>query len=157
MTALVLEPHQDDAALFSAFNAIRHRAHIVCVTASTTRREEESRRAAFELGCTFEQWAEPFTEPDWPDIRRDLEHYDQEHNPELVFAPASTRGGNEQHNTVSVIAGEVFGARVTHLHPFWVGRNGMDDTYRRGLKTSSQDHRIYLRRSRMWAPGRSRV
>lgn len=48
-------------------------------------------------------------------------------------------------------------ARVTHLHPFWVGRNAMDDTYRRGLKTSQQDHRIYLRRSRMWAGNRSRV
>ena len=48
-------------------------------------------------------------------------------------------------------------SRVTHLHPFWVGRNGMDDTYRRGLKTSSVDHRIFLRRQRMWAPGRSRV
>ncbi len=48
-------------------------------------------------------------------------------------------------------------SRVTHLHPFWVGRNGMDDTYRRGLKTSQQDHRIYQQRSRMWAGNRSRV
>ncbi len=48
-------------------------------------------------------------------------------------------------------------ARVTHLHPFWVGRNRTDDTYRKGLATSRQDARIYAQRSRMWTRGRTRV
>ncbi len=47
-------------------------------------------------------------------------------------------------------------AKVTHLHPFWTGgRRTMDETYRKGLATSTQDHRIFMRRSRLWA--RSKV
>ena len=48
-------------------------------------------------------------------------------------------------------------ARVTHLHPFWVGREGMDDTYRLGLSTSRTDARIYMRRQRMWTRRTARV
>lgn len=45
-------------------------------------------------------------------------------------------------------------AKVTHHHPFWVGRDRMDDTYRKGLATSAEDARVYRQRSRLWAPGR---
>ncbi len=130
MTALVLEPHQDDATLFTAFNAIRHRAHIVCVLRSrnqdangitTEEREAEAADAAAILGCTWEQWPEWDTEPDWPDIRDQLEHYDQDNSPEIVFAPAPTKGGNEQHNTIGDLAREVFGARVTLYETYRTG------------------------------------
>lgn len=48
-------------------------------------------------------------------------------------------------------------SRVTHLHPFWVGRNRMDDTYRRGLAESRRDAIVYRRRSRMWTNTPARV
>ncbi len=48
-------------------------------------------------------------------------------------------------------------AKVTHLHPFWKGRELLDDTYRRGLASSREDARMYMRRSRLWARGRARV
>lgn len=120
MTALVLEPHQDDCALFSAFNAIRHQAHIVCVTASTERREAESRAAASILGCTFEQWPEPWEAPDWDAVLAMLLRYDKENAPEVVYAPAHVDRGNDQHNRVAFLAVQAFPGRVvgyeTYVH-----------------------------------------
>ncbi len=40
------------------------------------------------------------------------------------------------------------GSLVEHRHPFWVGRDRMDDTYRKGLATSRQDSLLYRRRMR---------
>lgn len=45
-------------------------------------------------------------------------------------------------------------ARVTHHHPFWVGRDRMDDTYRKGLASSARDAQVYRLRSRAWAAGK---
>lgn len=47
------------------------------------------------------------------------------------------------------------GARVTHEHPFWVGRDRMDATYRKGLASSSEDARLFRKRERMWKGVRS--
>lgn len=49
------------------------------------------------------------------------------------------------------------GARVTHLHPFWDDRPRrlLDETYMRGMSTSTQDARLFRQRARMWQ--RSRV
>ena len=48
------------------------------------------------------------------------------------------------------------GARVTHEHPFWVGRGLMDATYEKGLATSREDARLYRTRERLWKGVRSR-
>lgn len=121
MTALVLEPHQDDATLFTAFNAIRHKAHIVCVTASTVEREAESAAAAEILGCTFEQWPEPVENPDWEAVRAMMADYDERWRPEVVFAPAADDGGHPQHNAVGLQAAYVFGDRVTLYQTYVYG------------------------------------
>ncbi len=130
MTALVLEPHNDDAVLFSCFNAIRHQAHIVTVLRSRnqdangithTEREAEAAAAAEILGCTWEQWPEWDTEPDWPDILAAMERYDGEHSPEVVFAPANERDGNYHHNYVAGLARQVFGSRVVFYTTYTPG------------------------------------
>lgn len=130
MTALVLEPHNDDAALFCAFNAIRHKAHIVTVLRSRNQdgmgitpeeRENESALAAAELGCTWEQWPEWDTEPDWPDILQALENYDEDSYPAIVFAPWPEKGGHEQHNQVGELAHRVFGDRVVYYTTYLYG------------------------------------
>lgn len=46
-------------------------------------------------------------------------------------------------------------ARVTHLHPFWVGKPArgkmpLDATYTRGMSTSTEDSRLFQQRSKMW-------
>ncbi len=48
-------------------------------------------------------------------------------------------------------------SRVTHLHPFWKGRDLLDDTYRRGLASSREDARTYMRRSKLWTARRAKV
>lgn len=49
-------------------------------------------------------------------------------------------------------------ARVTHLHPFWVGqpargRMQLDATYTRGMSTATADAKLFRERSRMWRRG----
>ena len=41
-------------------------------------------------------------------------------------------------------------ARVTHQHPFWVGRHLLDATYRKGLASSREDAAIFRQRRRLW-------
>lgn len=46
-------------------------------------------------------------------------------------------------------------ARVTHLHPFWMGaparrRMELDATYQRGQATSREDARLFEQRRKMW-------
>lgn len=38
---------------------------------------------------------------------------------------------------------------VEHLHPFW-SKGTMDETYERGLATSSPDHALFMERRRLW-------
>jgi hypothetical protein len=40
-------------------------------------------------------------------------------------------------------------SRVEHLHPMW-HKAEMDETYKKALSTSHEDHRIFMQRSRIW-------
>ena len=131
MTALVLEPHHDDAVLFSSWNAIRHRAHIVTVLRSVNQegmgithgeREAESSLAAQILGCRHSQWQEPDSAPDWERIEVELRAYEAALAPEHVFAPwPEARGGNQQHDAIGALAASVFPGRVTHYTTYRTG------------------------------------
>lgn len=48
-------------------------------------------------------------------------------------------------------------AIVRHEHPFWVGRDRLDETYRRGMAQSRADARVYAQRRRLWRGLRSRA
>lgn len=130
MTALVLEPHHDDATLFTAFNAIRTRAHIVTVLRSVNQeamgithaeRERESRWAAGHLGCSHSQWNEPDDAPDWLAVEQIMRGFDMAYGPEQVFAPAPETGTHEQHVHVGNLARVVFGDRVTFYTTYRYG------------------------------------
>lgn len=133
-SVLILEPHNDDCALFCAFTALREQAHIVTCLRSFRQaqagvmyfeREWESAEAAGELGCTWEQWSIPDTKPDEmmraelaDALRPELDRVDWQH----VYAPAPIDGGHEHHNAVGEVAAELVGAdRLTFY-----------TTYRRG-------------------------
>lgn len=107
---VILSPHHDDVALFTAFNAIRYRAHIVVVFRSMKqeadgitdglRVKEESQAAGF-LGCTVEFWPFPDVNPDWREVGQRIAALEAEY----LFAPApEDEGGNEQHNIVGKMA-----------------------------------------------------
>lgn len=134
MNAVVLEPHNDDCVLFSAFNALRTSAHVVTVLRSHVQevrpthgvaitaeeREAETEFAMRVLGLTHEQWDVPDFRPDWDAVREKLEALrDVDH----VFAPAVEEDGHEHHNVIGGLAIEVFGAdRVTHYLTYTNGR-----------------------------------
>lgn len=127
--AIVLEPHADDAVLFSCFNLIRYQAHVVTVLASQLQwdrgaeitnhhRVLEGHRAITEtLRLRMpDQWPYPDSNPnpDWGAITRALTSLDERLEPDIVFAPAPADDGHEQHNEVGRIAGAVFGPRAVH-------------------------------------------
>lgn len=113
----VLEPHQDDAALFSCFNALREQAKVITVLRSfvqeargdgitAEQREQESERAMKILGLEWEQW--PFRDdaPDWGSV------YDRivALNPDRLYVPAHEIGGHEHHNDLCKTAFSAVGS-----------------------------------------------
>lgn len=125
MTALLFEPHNDDAALFASFLCLRHRPQVVTVLRSAKQtaygvtaaaREAESVEAVAKvLGCDWEQWPYPDTDPDWAAIGVAMRLIKERLEPDRVFAPAWELTGHEHHNRVALVADEVFDAgQVTH-------------------------------------------
>lgn len=130
---MLLEPHQDDAVLFSCFNAIRHRAHVVTVLASqvqedrgtgitnATREAENEAALVGVLDLSWTQWPYLDSDPDWQAVAAAFTLLDERLQPDLVLAPAVEDGGHEHHSAVGDLAGAIFRGRVTHYM-----------TYRRG-------------------------
>lgn len=131
MAVVVLEPHNDDVALFCAWQAIRWKAHIVTVLRSVNQeangitaaeREAESARVAEILGCTWEQWPYGDDDPDWQEIRARLEELGNGERPTRIFAPWPEPKGHPQHSRVGELAEAVFGSeRVTFYTTYRYG------------------------------------
>lgn len=149
MTALCLEPHADDCALFCAFEAQRLHAYVVTVLASKVQhdrgtgvsqqmREAESQCAMRELGLEWTQWPYPDDSPDWDAVEAAMRAIDDRLRPETVLAPAfdfATNGHREddppangwgvmQHDQVGRLAAKVFDGRIVRYHAYtrWGGR-----------------------------------
>lgn len=114
MNVICLEPHADDAVLFSCWNLIRYRPFLITVFESHrmanrnypggavthTRREFESRQAATLLDIPWEQWPFPDSSPNptlIADRITDLKC-------DLLIAPAVEEGGHLDHNLVGSLA-----------------------------------------------------
>ncbi len=126
MTALLLSPHNDDAVLFASWLCLKHRPHVVTVLRSVVQeangishaeREAEDVRAFRVLGVTHEQWPHPDDHPNWDAVSKGLGALD----PDRVFAPWPEPHGHEHHNQAGVLAGHIFGERVTFFTTYRVG------------------------------------
>lgn len=131
MTALLLEPHADDACLFAAWTCLRHQPLVITVLSSqvqedrgtgitNAQRVAENREALSWLGCHVEQWDFPDSAPDWEAIGDRLAELPFE--PEVVFAPAWEEGGHEQHNALANVALGVVGPE--RVRPYLTYRRG---------------------------------
>lgn len=116
-SALLLEPHADDGALFSAFTTIRYRPRVVtCFPSagdygSTEERHAESIAAAAILGAgPVEQW-------DGRDLERRMRALDAKMRPARVFAP-SAESSHPDHVAVALAAQLVFGDRLTQYQTY---------------------------------------
>ena len=124
MTSILLEPHHDDATLFAAFTCIRERPLVVTVFRSVVQerfgitheqRARENATAISTLGCMWDQWDFPDSDPHVASIRAALGLLDARSSEAHVFAPAVEVDGHAQHNLIGQLADEVFGEdRVTH-------------------------------------------
>jgi LmbE family N-acetylglucosaminyl deacetylase len=129
MTALFLEPHDDDLVLFSCFNLIHHQDDAMVITCLRSdvqnspaypggpitweTRERETMCALGELGIGwYGHWEYLDSDPDWREIAIAISECQLQFNPSIVFAPAIEESGHEQHNEIGRIALGVFGLRV---------------------------------------------
>ncbi len=129
MSALLLQPHSDDATLFASWLCLKHRPHVVTVLRSVVQeangithaeREAEDASAFAILGVTHEQWGFPDDSPDWIGVGEYL--LGAAGRFEQVFAPAQEdRGGNPHHDYIGSLAEEIFGDRVTFYTTYRVG------------------------------------
>lgn len=109
--SLFASQHSDDETLFSFYNILRYKPHVIVVLRSYAEaraggprfaeREAETWCAMKLAGVTWEQWEYPDTDPDWPVIARFIE--EAAHGYEHVIAPAYEEGGHDHHNAVGMI------------------------------------------------------
>ncbi len=132
MTALLLQPHNDDAVLFASWLCLKHRPHVVTVLRSVVQeangitheeRMAEDVRAMEILGCEFSQLAfGDDATPDWERTANWIAAMDERMAPlDRVFAPWPEKGGHEHHNRVGELARDIFGDRVTFYTTYRVG------------------------------------
>lgn len=140
MTAVVLEPHPDDCALFACFLALRHQAKIVTVLAPnrmaglgypggpvpTGQRLEEHRQAMAELGAEWEAWHFDDFSPNTDAIADRLVALDCD----PLIAPAVEEDGHPDHNLVGSLA-QIHGAELIQY-----------TTYTRAGGRSSSAHEV---------------
>lgn len=129
MSALLLEPHQDDAILFASFTCLRHEPLVVTVLGDARNqpgvtgamRDEENARAFRELGLDPPvSWDYRDDEPDWHDIEGDLVAL-RGRGFDRVFAPWPESKGHQQHNEVGDLCSFVFGRRVEFYTTYQFG------------------------------------
>lgn len=122
MNSLFLSPHNDDAALFGSFILLREKPLVLTITDSyiqqnrgenitPEQRRQEDIEAMKILGCpiVFGAIRDDIIE-DWG-IYNLLSKF---HNFTKIYAPAPIIPGNQHHNLIGKIAGEVFKDKVTY-------------------------------------------
>jgi LmbE family N-acetylglucosaminyl deacetylase len=129
VTALLLEPHHDDAVLFACYTMLREHPTLVTVFGHATAQERHGISAATRDHENVE--AMKLLQPaDWrtwdhPDILSestreatheaivaDMLRLNTVLHPKVVYAPMMEENGHEQHNAVAWAAEVVFGERV---------------------------------------------
>lgn len=122
MSALLLSPHNDDAALFAAFTCFAERPHVITVLRSVVqeqrgtgitamRREAEDEAGMAMLGCRWEQWPYRDDDPDWKQIAGAIFELASRDDPTVVYAPMPEDGGHPHHNRLGELAAEAFRGR----------------------------------------------
>src|SRR5512142_1546905 len=112
---IVLAPHNDDEALFCAYQCLRHKPLvIVCLRSfieatwpgpTWQQREPETKAATQILGCQYQQLPHSDSSPPWKWVRDDLKQLGQ---PDHVWAPLPEPDGHPHHNAVGEIAYDLF-------------------------------------------------
>lgn len=144
MTALLFAPHGDDETLFAFYQLLRYRPHVVICLYSDSTRVRETVCAMKHVGCSFEQWDSPESNPDWRRIADQIRKVLDRERPTVVIAPAWEEGGHEHHNAVadafSADDAETVIRYLTYRRGHGRSRNGTEvvaDKYERDLKLAA--------------------
>lgn len=141
MSAILFEPHLDDAVLFACYTLLRERPKVVTVFGNSQvqepavtggeRVEEEGRAFAMLGGLDWELW--PFSDMQQANVRfataliASVEHFKDY---DVAWAPLPEPAGHAQHNTVGYAVREVFGDRARFYCTYERGsgrsRDGME-------------------------------
>jgi hypothetical protein len=143
VTVLLLEPHNDDAVLFATATCLRERPWVATCLRSHrqgdnfARRELETYQAMTLLGCAWEQWEYPDSDPPWPEIRKRIEVMASEFDYCYAPWPRFNENGHDftkltptdcgvcQHDRIGDFAREAFEGRFTGYLTYtrWGGKD----------------------------------
>lgn len=151
---LLVSPHNDDAALFCAYAAQRHRPHVLTVFDSYVQairypqcnaeaRRNEDRAALAILGCevSFGGLRDDIQRPEklFSDTRDLLARWKQDYSPTEVWLPLDEMDGHLQHNAVASAGFSVFGGHATiHYYATYTRTKGKSTTAREVVPTGGQ-------------------
>lgn len=113
MSAVLFASHNDDEVLWTFYNLLRYKPHVIIVLRSYieaaqggphfVRREAETAAAMRIARVTWEQWDHPDIDPDFEVIGRQMVTAIHE-GIDTVIAPAYEEGGHEHHNEIALLA-----------------------------------------------------
>lgn len=125
MTAVLFEPHHDDAVLFATYSLLEYRPHVITVFGNARKQEpdvscaerveEQGRAFAMLGGFEWGMWLfEDTASHTWKlqeAVQASMSSYEDF---DLILAPYPEPLGHEQHNLLGLAAKEVFGERVRY-------------------------------------------
>lgn len=120
MKSILLEPHHDDAILFSCYTLLAEKPTVITVlggessqpTADAERRQWESKAAMAHVGVPYAWWDLSEVKPDWQVALAAMEKLERDHAPERVWVPlVEQEDGHAQHDVIGEMALGVFGSR----------------------------------------------
>lgn len=143
MNAVLLEPHDDDAALFATATCLRERPQVItCLRsyrqdANFARREVETWKAMQILGCPWTQWEFRDDAPDWPGLRKAIQALADQFDHCFAPFPRWNENGHDpaqptppghgilQHDRIGQFALDAFGDRYTGYLTYlrWGGKD----------------------------------
>ncbi len=149
MSAILFEPHHDDAVLFACFTLLRIHPTVVTVLGDARVQDElgvtvfERERETIEAMKVVEPsnwrtWNHKDTEPNEDAIVSDMLHLNAIMHPKEVWAPLVEKRGHEQHNLVGRAAIHAFGEKrccfysTYRMGPYERSREGVRVEYEPG-------------------------
>ena len=102
---MLLSPHADDECLFAFYTMMRLEADVLLCLNDDPARELEFHAAMDVAGRTRSVLNASDSEPDWNDVRWQIECAASLYD--VLIAPAYESGGHEQHNRIALIVNEL--------------------------------------------------
>ena len=123
MSAVLFEPHPDDAVLFACYTLLRETPYVITVLGDDHQRIWESKAAMHFLSLKWQGWQQEERNPDWEGIKGAMLELSLNQEVKRAWLPLPEEGGHEHHNRVGEIGRSAFGERARFYATYRRGEN----------------------------------